>query len=381
MQNTMQTKEYFLQIVAASLSGDPVPPLPSDVDFSMLCKLAYRNAVQSILYLALRAQKENIPTDIFARLEKSYQAGLMREAAQQAELHFLREALTQAQIDFLLLKGTHLKSLYPTPEMRFMVDMDVLVHEQDIIRAKEIILSRGFHVEFDNGKDLVLIKKPFLTIELHRSLFQPNYALYPYFSQVWNRVERVSEQEYSMPPNDLYVYTLAHLAEHYTTAGSCFRPVMDLFLMEQHFGDQLDFSYIDAQFCALGIAEFADNIRMLGKAMFAGSTKNDTLRLMENYITLGPPVQNAAAAAEAANTKESKPVRMLKTAFPGYRHMRLRYPILKKLPFLLPVFWLLRFVKYTFTKDAHIVRKREALKNVDQKSSDVMESIFRRSGL
>lgn len=381
MQDTMETKEFFLKLVAASIADAPIPKLPTDVNFSMLAKLAYRNAVQSILYLALRGQRENVPTEIFTRLEKSYQAGLLREAAQQTQLHALRTAFGEAKIDFMLLKGSHLKSLYPSPEMRFMVDMDILVHEQDAERAQKIILSRGFHTEFDNGKDLVLIKKPFLTIELHRSLFQPDYALYPYFTAVWDRVEQASEREFKMPPNDLYVYTLAHLAEHYTAAGSCFRPVMDLFLMEQRWGGRLDFFYIEAQFQSLGIAEFAENIRALGKAMFLGGEKSDTLRMMENYVVLGPPVQNAAAAAEAAHTKESKGKRMYKAAFPPYRHMALRYPTLKKLPFLLPVFWLWRLVQYAFTKDAHIAQKREALKNVDQKSSDVLAEIFRRSGL
>lgn len=381
MQDTMETKAYFLKLVAASISNTPIPKLPTDVNFSLLSKLAYRNAVQSILYLSLRKQQESIPSEIFARLEKSYQAALLRESAQQTELRFLRTAFGEAKIDFVLLKGTHLKSLYPSPEMRFMVDMDILVRKQDLSRAQGIVLSRGFHTEFDNGKDLVLIKEPFLTIELHRSLFQPDYALYPYFTAVWDRVEVAGEREFKMPPNDLYVYTLAHLAEHYTTAGSCFRPVMDLFLMEQRWGEQLDFSYIEAQFQSLGIAEFAENIRALGKSMFLDGEKNDTLLMMENYVTLGPPVQNATAAAEAVYTKESKGKRMLKTAFPSYRHMALRYPILKKLPILLPVFWICRLVQYTFTKDASIVQKREELKNVDQKSSEVLATIFHRSGL
>ena len=85
----------------------------------------------------------------------------------------------------------------------------------------------------NNGKDIVLVKKPFLTIELHKMLFVEDYFMHDYFSSVWDRVEKSSDFEYKMPINDLYVYTLAHLAEHYLEAGSCFRPLMDLYLMEK----------------------------------------------------------------------------------------------------------------------------------------------------
>lgn len=381
MQNTIQTKEYFIKIVAAMLAGTPVPPLPDDIDFALLCKIAFRNSAQSLLYLAFREQKDSLPSDAFARLEKSYQAGLMREATQQEELLFLRTSFSAENIDFMLLKGTHLKALYPVSEMRFMVDMDVLVHERDIERAKNLILSRGFQINLNNGKDIVFTKKPFLTIELHRSLFQKNYFMYPYFSAVWDWAIPLHAHEYSMAENDQYVYALAHLAEHYTAAGECFRPVMDLFLMEQKYADKLDFTYINAQFQTLGIEKFAENIRTLGKAMFANGPKDKTIDLMENFVTLGPPVQNAMAASQAAVSKKSKGRRLFESAFPSFRHMALKYPVLQKLPILLPIYWLIRLVQYTFTKDKAIIRKRKEFQNADQKSADILEKIFQDSGL
>ena len=225
------------------------------------------------------------------------------------------------------------------------------------------------------------MKKPFLTVELHRSLFQEDYFMYPYFSTAWERAEKCGAREWRMTDSDLYVYTLAHLAEHYTAAGSCFRPVMDLYLLEKQRADTLDFEYIAAQFQAIGIEKFAENIRALAFCMFDGAPKTDTLTMMENFVTLGPPVQNAAAASEAARTQQSKARRTLSAVFPNFRHMSTKYPVLKKLPFLLPIFWLVRFVQYAFTKDKHIVRKKEELQNADQKSVDTLARIFKASGL
>lgn len=381
MQSLMDTKAYFIRVIGAALRGTSAPPLPPDADCARLCRLAARNTVQGLFSKGLGAELEKLPAELQEKLQKSCGAAAVRECAQQELLSAIRANFAEAEIDFMLLKGSHLKALYPTPELRFMVDTDVLVREQDLVRAKEILLGFGLETEFDNGKDIVFVKKPFLTVELHRSLFQEDYFMYPYFCGVWERAEKCGAHEFCMTDSDLYVYVLAHLAEHYTAAGSCFRPVMDLYLLETKHTDALDFDYIAAQFRELGLETFAENIRRLAFCMFDGAPKTDTLTIMENFVTLGPPVQNAAAASEAARTQQSKVRRTLSAVFPNFRHMSTKYPVLKKLPFLLPIFWLVRFVQYAFTKDKHIVRKKEELQNADQKSVDTLARIFKASGL
>lgn len=381
MQSLMDVKEYFIQTIGAALKDVPAPPLPPQTDCTRLYRLAVRNTVQGLFCKGLGAELQKLPAEMQSKLQKSCQAAAVRECAQQELLSALRTQFTADAIDFMLLKGSHLKALYPAPELRFMVDMDVLVHKQDLARAKQILLSFGLTIEFDNGKDIVFVKKPFLTVELHRSLFQEDYFMYPYFRSVWDRVQKIGTHEFCMPLNDLYVYTMAHLAEHYTAAGSCFRPVTDLYLLEAQHAEALNFDYIAAQFREIGIEKFAENIRALTLCMFDGAPKNETLTMMENFVTLGPPVQNAGAASSAAVTQKSKVRRMFSAAFPSFRHMSAKYPILKKLPFLLPIFWLVRLIQYTFTNDKTIVRKREALQNTDRKSVDTLAKIFKESGL
>ena len=228
---------------------------------------------------------------------------------------------------------------------------------------------------------MIFTKKPSLTVELHQMLFVEDYFMHDYFENVWQKAESIGNHEYKMSNNDLYVYTLAHLAEHYLEAGSCFRPTMDLFLMEKELGDKLNFTYINEQFMEIGIEKFAEKIRRLYNCMFADGEYDDDLITMENYIVLGAPVKNAEESARAAATKKSKAQRILETAFPDFSHMKTRYPILKKLPFLLPILWIIRIINYVFTKNEKLVSKREQLKNSDQKSADIMREIFDRSGL
>lgn len=381
MSNTMTTKEYFLKLVGASICGLPLPVCPEDVDLKKLYSLCVRNSVQNILCLAAEGGAVTFPDEIFKKLKQSRLVCGFRESAQSDEVDFIRKTFTENKIPFMLLKGSHLKALYPQADMRFMVDMDILVHEEDMKKGKEIILSRGFIQEMDNGKDIVLIKKPILTIELHKMLFVEEYFMHDYFLNVWEKAEGCGEYEYKMSYNDLYVYTLAHLAEHYTTAGACFRPMMDLFLLKKHKSDELDFNYIEEQLEIIGIGKFAKNIMTLCDKIFTDEELDENLLLMENYIVFGAPVENAEAAAAAALSDESKATGIIKTLFPDFKHMSLRYPILKKLPFLLPLFWVIRAVTYTFSKNDLVKTKREQMKNYDKESVEKMREIFEKSGL
>lgn len=381
MQDKILTKKYFLEMVSASIQGLPIPICPDEVNTSLLYKLCVRNAVQGILYLAVQSGAVTLSAENEVKLQKSYMAILAREATQQEEIEYIRNAFNEENIEFMFLKGTHLKSLYPVPEMRFMVDMDILVKEKSMEKGGELILARGFTQEMNNGKDIVLVKKPFLTIELHKMLFVEDYFMHDYFISVWDRVELVNGCEYKMPINDLYVYTLAHLAEHYLEAGSCFRPLMDLFLMEKKYGETLDFDYINEQFKELGIENFAVKIRQLYKCAFDNAEYNDDLITIENYIVFGAPVKNANEVSKIVRTHKSKLQRLIESAFPNLKHMKLRYPILEKVPFLLPIFWIVRFFEFVFIKKGNLEQKQSTISTIDNKSQDIMKEIFEKSGL
>ncbi len=61
-------------------------------------------------------------------------------------------------------------------------------------------------------------------------------------------------------------------------------------------------------------------------------------------------------------TSKKKAAVYIRRAFPGFRQMALRYPILEKIPLLLPVVWIIRF----FSADKNTVKvKLNALNTLD----------------
>jgi len=61
--------------------------------------------------------------------------------------------------------------------------------------------------------------------------------------------------------------------------------------------------------------------------------------------------------------------------------MKLRYPILEKVPFLLPIFWIVRFFEFVFIKKGNLEQKQSTISTIDNKSQDIMKEIFEKSGL
>lgn len=376
MSSFDSVKEYFLACVSAVINGVETPDIPDSVDENLVYNLAVRNSAQALLYFA-NENRRVFSDEVSLRLKKAYQASTLRHMSQLAELEKIRKEFSGEHIPFMLLKGSHLKGLYPKPEMRFMVDMDVLVKKEDVERAKQILLSHGLEQKMNNGKDIVLIKAPFLTVELHNMLFVEENYMYGYFLGVWDRAEQTDDYEYRMSDSDLYIYTLAHLAEHYTSAGACFRPTVDIYLLNKKC--QLDNEYIKAELDKISLNEFNEKIKAVGKCIFEGREYDEALELMTNYIVFGPPVKNAAEAASAAQTDEGKTKRILKMLFPNLRHMQHLYPMLEKLPFLLPLFWVIRFFKYAFTKKAR--EKLRAVNSTQDGDTKALKKIYEDSGI
>ncbi len=374
MSELIATKEYLLKAVGAVINSDEIPKMPEDINARLLLELIVKNSLQAIGYLALKGQN----FEYNDRLERSYRTVVAREISQQAEADRIRKDFSENGIDFMFLKGSHLKKLYPAPELRFMADTDVLVRSDDVERAKKILLSHGFEQKADNGKDIVLTKKPFLTVELHNTLFVEEYYMYDYFLSVWDKAQKIGEHEYAMTDSDMYIYTAAHLAEHFTTGGACFRPTMDIYLMRKKMSDKLDFPYIEKEFEKLSIDDFVKKIERVADGMFGNYEKDASLEVTENFIVLGPPVKNTGVASVDGKDR-SKAEMLLISLFPSLKHMQLLFPVLKKAPVLLPLFWAVRLFERLFSKKAR--EKLVKIKDTDKKDLEIMGRIYRESGI
>jgi len=126
---------------------DPKSTLPDTgkIRWNVLFDLASAHAVMPMLYAALR--EVPLPDDIGAELRARFQSSVQWSLAQSAELARLTALLEESEITSIALKGPLLsRYLYGELGARSSGDIDLLVKPGDLLRIRDLLLSRGFRV-------------------------------------------------------------------------------------------------------------------------------------------------------------------------------------------------------------------------------------------
>jgi|GEM_PF-965630 len=126
--------------------GIPLPPVDaSAIKWEGVFRAALRWQVLPMLYPLLKDQprqpgRSYIPDDIFKAMEAAYVKTFVVNEISFSELAEIIKALTAANIQVLLLKGAHLAPfVYQNVGMRWMSDVDILVHRADLPKAGDVL--------------------------------------------------------------------------------------------------------------------------------------------------------------------------------------------------------------------------------------------------
>lgn len=321
--------------------------------------------------------------------ERTFQYYAINEG-QQYELQKLFAAFDAAHIDYLPVKGTTIKRLYPHPDMRVMSDADILLRPNQYPAAKEVAESLGYVFQYESDHELVF-DKSILRVEFHKSLI-PSYhqELSEYFADGWNLTERVSEDgyRYQFDPEDTYLYMFTHFVKHFKDGGIGLRHFADLWLLEKNHPD-MDWDRIRQVLAEMRISEFYENIQQTLNVWFCGADENEQTRMITDFLissgAYGNSVQRkiGTAAANAKGSQSAKQIyrkNLLRLIFPKREQLAPAYPVLKKQGWLLPFVWIIRGVKAVFVKKS-VPMQKQRLKSISAKEIDKYISSMEAVGL
>jgi Uncharacterised nucleotidyltransferase len=161
---------------------------------SNVSPLLYKNCIKS-------KNKTAIPVDILAELKKIYLRTWMRNTKMNANFKTLIELFAANNIDCIPLKGVYLNvAVYGDLGLRLMSDIDVMIKESEIERAKDLMLENGWayvkrtyrsktHMEIDKSiaHDLYTLKKQNTLIELHNGIHRRNKSYNVTIADYWER--------------------------------------------------------------------------------------------------------------------------------------------------------------------------------------------------
>lgn len=233
-QQTDSTRR-FLQLVlrgrwdVESLSEARLLAHSSSLDWNIVCQRAQEEGVAPLIYHTLRGQ-EIIPPEVEEDLRQAYHYTGNYNNLLLSELGIGLQQLAQAGIPCIILKGAALiETLYKNIALRPMVDVDILVKEQDVLKSIELFSELGYtpepetwtgtSLEYLHAQSLRKTGAMTLQIEVHWSLIQsPSYRQRLLLSWFWERAEAVDFDgmpAYVLKPEAQLLHLCLHLWLHH----------------------------------------------------------------------------------------------------------------------------------------------------------------------
>lgn len=375
---TKEIQRGLIVLIRSALSGQ-AEILPQDFDLMRAIPLIRRHHLSVIAYCGAVTCgiSPNAPA---AQLLLSDVGGHFSiSEGQKKELEKLTNTFEQEGIDYVLLKGAVMKSLYPRKEMRAMSDADVLIRTTQKEQLSKAMEALGYRKGVESDHELHW-EKPELHVELHKRLM-PSYDIlyHKYFSAGWNMAKPVAQTKhcYQMSPNDFFLYLFTHFAKHYRDGGIGLLQFCDLHIYREK--NALDEVYILKELKKLHLDVFYQNVMETLDTVFNGKQETDiTSFILETLCSSGAygtkDKQNLSWATRRRkmtdNAKKVKCRIILELIFLPYWRMCIKYPILNKLPFLLPVMWVARWI------GALLFRTKKVKKQAEQMRKMTVEEII-----
>ena len=205
--------------------------LQQDIDWTYLLQTALRHGMIPLLYWQLNATfPQDVPKVIMDKLRKYFNANALRNLFLTGVLLKLLNLLKAHGILAIPFKGPALaSSVYGNLWLRTFSDLDILVHKQDVLRAKELLVSIGYlpeyrltsaqeaaylqsHCDYDFNRNYGYVR-----LEIHWNIIPRYFTLALDPECLWERLVPISlngEEVLTLFPDDLLLILCIHGAKH-----------------------------------------------------------------------------------------------------------------------------------------------------------------------
>ena len=342
------------RLMAFVIEGiDPGIDDNTEVDHKELYGFARSHSIANVIGVALK-KLNTMPSQYASEYDRLYKTGLVREATQEIETQDISEELGLRGIKHMLLKGSVMKHLYPSPDLRSMCDVDILYDASHKNELEEIMSERGYTLAEATGTDNInisYIKKPFMNIEFHGVLMDRDVPLYnSYFGEDFNHTVPDGDFKVKYPDEDFFVFMAAHLAKHYFNGGTGIRSLADIWLYLRK-KPGLDMDKVREKLKQIELDEFIDIIIGVNGVLFEGKEPTALQCEVIDYI-FHSGTYGTKAHITVDNMNDSCKLEFLvRRLFPNKEFMAINYPAVGKCALLLPLFWIIRLFRVLFKKE------------------------------
>ena len=390
--DTKKIERLFLQAMQSSLQNKQVTwedRLEPD-EWLGLFQMAEKHHVLHMVYEAVyccpAAQKAD--PQIFHFYKQHFIRSVMMQAMRTNEFGKLFQFLRDSGVHPLVVKGIICRQLYPQPDYRVSGDEDVLVPEEEFDQCRRAMEAFGMQVAGEEQDADTAYEIPYgkpgssLYVELHKSLFPPESAAYGELNHFFEHVhERAIEIPVGGVPivtmeyTDHLFYLICHAFKHFLHSGFGIRQVSDICLYSDAYGSKIDWPLVLEECREIHADVFTAALFRIGQKYLTFDPVHaccpreltamdvDETEMLEDLLDSGVYGDGSMSRKHSSNItlnavvaeKQGKKTGsgVLRTVFPSASRLAGRYTYLKKKPYLLPIAWADRILKYRKETSGH----------------------------
>jgi hypothetical protein len=205
--------------------------LQEDINWDYLLETAQEHGLMPLLYWNLNATcPEAVPKTAFNQLRDRFRKNAQRNVFWTGELLRLLNLFEMHGISAVPFKGPSLAaSIYGNLALRQFADLDILVHKQDVPRAKELLASVGYQPEYwlTHTQEVAFLQYYHelsftrdavgIRVELHWDVAERFFSFPLKPERLWERLEPTSlagKEVLALSPEDLLLILCMHGTKH-----------------------------------------------------------------------------------------------------------------------------------------------------------------------
>ena len=331
---------------------------------------------------------ENLPEAYKKPLSENVFQSLQRTLVQVNELKGLIGTCEEKQIRNQPMKGSCMKFMYPSPELREMSDIDILIDQDRMDEIADVLKEKGYTLYKSVRHHDVYTKAPYMVVEAHRTMYDKTIDKnqFQYFSSFTKTHLREGHTcTYDYNTEDFYVYMMAHMAKHFYSRGCGIRNIVDVYIYLNLYRDQMNWDYTNKELDTCGILDFTRHMEKLAMVWLNGEEGDSFYDSLFDYMLNSGiygkdenGVWSRFADAKLQGKEVSAGILKKWYFFPPLAYMAELYPWVENHNWLLPVAWFVRGIHGIFKKDKY---KQEMLHTIKDSEISMYRDIYTKMGL
>ena len=377
--------ELFLDALGASLQKKTVLWEESYTpdQWVQLFAVASSHHVLPMVYEAVVHSPSACKADsqIFAAAKKQTMQLVMLQTVKTNAFLLMMKTLISAGLTPLVVKGIVCRELYPYPDYRISSDEDVIIPEEQFALCHEMLLKHGMEladpsIDLNAHEILYVQREGKMLIDLHNHLFPTEWEAYDAVNRCFEGVHQRAVIQtiqgvplFTMNYTEHLFFLISHSFKHFIGSGFGIRQVCDICLFANAYGAQIDWVQVMALCEEIRADLFAVALFRIGEkylnfqpenACYPTKWKNtivDEKAMLDDLLEAGVYGKSSVSRRYSyhltlravSNLKKEKKSgnSIFKVVFPSAEYLADRYHYLKDRPYLLPIAWADRILKYS----------------------------------